>query len=70
MNKKNENELIDVKEAAFHESIPDWESAGLMQTLNWAPGKKVTREAFKKALQKFRNRPQGGKGIFERSENE
>lgn len=66
---KSEDELIDVEEAAIKEFVPGWELAGIRRALGWAPGKLVTEEEFKSAVKRFRNRPQGGGELCERSIN-
>ena len=61
--KKKETEkdaLADIEALASSSSLPDWERVGLMHAMDWAPGKQITEAAFNDALEKFRNRPQGG----------
>jgi hypothetical protein len=52
--------LFDVETLAGKHNLPGWETAALMRSARWAPGKQVSEDDFTIALDKFRSRPQGG----------
>ena len=62
---KDEQEvaLSPVEALAGGRKIPAWELAGLRRAMRWAEGKQVTEAEFDAALERFRNRPQGGGSI-------
>jgi hypothetical protein len=53
-------EMKPVETLAEEMNLASWETAGLMQAAGWSQGKAVTKATFVKALDNFRNRPQGG----------
>lgn len=60
MAKAKKVELYPVEEFAKKTSVPGWELAALRQATGWAAGKQTTQDEFDSALDKLRNRPQGG----------
>jgi hypothetical protein len=56
-----ENPVLTVEDHAKQEAVPASVFAAVMQTQNWAAGKKVTAEDFKKAVDAFLKAPIGGR---------
>jgi hypothetical protein len=52
--------LFPVEDLAGKKGLKPWYIAGLRRAAGWAPGKKVSEAEFKKAVDKFNKRPQGG----------
>ena len=52
--------MFEVESLAKEAGTPGWETAAMMRAVGWASGKQVTKDQFEKALETFRNRPQGG----------
>ncbi|MCG8553583.1 MAG: hypothetical protein MI799_24530 [Desulfobacterales bacterium] len=52
--------IFPVEDLAKKQALPGWETAALMRSVRWAPGKQVSEADFTAALEKFRSRPQGG----------
>lgn len=52
--------LFPVEDLAKKEGFQPWYLAGLRRAAGWKPGKKVSEAEFKKAVEKFNKRPQGG----------
>jgi hypothetical protein len=55
------NPVLAVEDHAKREAVPASVFAAVMQTQNWAAGKKVTAEDFKKAVDAFLKAPIGGR---------
>jgi len=60
---KTKETLKPVEDLAKAANIPAWELAALRQGMDWAEGKHVTEAEFNTALDRLRNRPQGGGAI-------
>ncbi len=57
---KKETKLFRVSKLAKNRKLPAWELAALRQATGWAPGKQVSKKEFEDAVNKLRDRPQGG----------
>ena len=58
MAKSKEKAVHPVEELAA--GLPAWELAALRHATGWADGKQVSEAEYAAALDKLRNRPQGG----------
>lgn len=61
---KTKAPLFPVEDLAEKAKVPAWELAALRQGMSWADGKQVTQGEFDTALNRLRNRPQGGGTIY------
>ena len=57
---KTDMGLLDVDDFILEHKLPAWQGAALCRNEAWAPGKKVSKNEFTKALERLNNRPLGG----------
>ncbi len=60
LNKARVSVYFDVEELLEKSGLSPWEAAGFKQFTHWEEGKQVTEQEFSQALDKFKNRTQGG----------
>lgn len=56
-------EIFPVEDLAGKAGIKQWELAGIRRYLGWPDGKQVSEKDFSDAVERFRNRPQGGGNV-------
>ena len=55
-----EPELFTLAELAEKFRLPSWQSAALHRMMEWEPGKQVTEDAYRKAMDGLKTRRMGG----------